>query len=130
MTIELTKDCALVLVGAQGSGKTRLAEKIASKYGTSVQADGITRGWLLDRFTPDATPLVLIYSDPTPEDVRFSEKLITGCATYRPPYGRRHLQCSAFVIITTTDERWLKVDDRRYHVLPIAAARRLMGEPS
>ena len=131
MTIELTKDRALVLVGAQGSGKTRLAEKIAQKIGAPAFIDAPVTYQKLLRLFYLSEPAVVVIDDCNSNNERaIIKELIAGVLRIENRGLRESKTIHPYVIITTNDERWLKGDDRRCHVLPIAEARRLMGEPS
>ena len=132
MTIELTKDCALVLVGPQGSGKTRLAEKIASKYWQALHLDCMTRGALAHQVAhSESAPTVIIFDNPDETDLPLIRGLNGGDWSIRTPQRTIVVATPVFVIVTTTVTNLVRADyDHAFYVLPIAEARRLMGEPS
>lgn len=133
MSIELSTEHALVLVGGQGSGKTRLAEEIAARHGRTVHVSGVTRGWLLYALGQPGPPLVLIFDEPTDDNVRFIKSMTSGALyLHRTSSGGLRKVRSAFVILTTNNidalQPHLSDCAGRFLVLPIAEARRIMEE--
>ena len=133
MTIELTRDRILVLVGDQGTGKTRIAEEIAKPYGQVLRHEGGHHSSLVKAFISETPPSVIIFNSRCIEDRELSllKELNAGRWSLRCTNSLTiHGGIPVFVIVTTCDERWLNTLSHDYHILPIAEAKRLMGEPS
>lgn len=126
MDIELKRGRALIIAGPQGSGKTRLAEEIAAKYGLCIQIDLTTFlsvSALNDVLRARPATLIVDGFPSTEKALNRVKEVITS------PQMTVHIKFGPPIAITTphlifcsgNTHLWSEYEGRRFHIVTLPA---------
>lgn len=122
----LPKGTALIITGPQGSGKTQLAEKLASKEGPYRLISGrvlniatVIKDTLQD---PEVKTLIIDERPKNDYSKAMLKQLIThsGNATLRINGSPAPVKVPKFIFITKDPQPLKCPDDRRFHVIDLS----------
>jgi predicted P-loop ATPase len=115
----------LVISGPQGSGKTTLAQTIASQYGQFQQVEADS-GWNFDRVVRDAlyseAKTLIINGIPTQDELAVIKSMVVNPTTViRRPYTETPIsRPSPKIILCTEHTDWLPNESRRFEVIKLS----------